>query len=87
MVINIVQAFEEANRIADAERLEHCAYHIDTGLLPAEAREALATQVVRHGIAANRKTLETAALYSFEQGLTDRVMKLEDVFAESAMGL
>ena len=54
-------------------------------LLPAEARKALATPLIRHGIAANRKVLETAALWSFEQGLTPRLMKLEEIFAPSVM--
>jgi hypothetical protein len=40
---------------------------------------------LRHGIAANRKVLETAARYSHEQGLTPRVVALEDVFAPSSM--
>jgi 4,5-dihydroxyphthalate decarboxylase len=40
---------------------------------------------VRHGLKANRKTLETAARYSHEQGLTPRIVKLEEVFAKSAL--
>ena len=84
-VINLIQAFNAANRIADAERIEHCQYHIDTGLLPAAAREALKTQIVQHGVLANRKTLEAAALHSLEQGLTHRLMKLEECFAPSSM--
>ncbi len=85
IAINLIQAFNAANKIADAQRMDHCEYHIDTGLLPASAREALKTTIVKHGIVANRKTLEAAALHSVEQGLTDRLMKLEEVFAPSAM--
>ena len=87
VVINLIKAFNEANRIADRERLEHCEYHIDTGLLPAEARAALAKTIVHHGIIANRTTLETAALHSFEQGLTPRVISLEEAFPASAMDM
>jgi len=85
IVLNLMKAFTTANEIAEAERMEHVDYHIDTGLLPAEARDALAKQVVHHGILANRKTLETAAQHSLEQGLTPRLMKLEEIFAESTM--
>jgi 4,5-dihydroxyphthalate decarboxylase len=85
IVINLIQAFNDSNRIADAERLAHCEYHIDTGLLPASAREALRTVIVKNGVVANRKTLEAAALHSVEQGLTDRLMKLDEVFAPSSM--
>ncbi len=85
LIINLMKAFNEANAICEAERMHHVEYHIDSGLLPASARAALKTQIVHHGIAANRMTLETAARYSLEQGLTPRLMKLEEVFAENAM--
>lgn len=39
----------------------------------------------RHGIKTNRTTLETAAQYSHEQGLTERLVRLEEVFAASSM--
>ena len=84
-VLNLLKAFERANEIADRERVEHAEYHVATGLLPREAGAALRAPVVRHGIRANRKTLETAARYSHEQGLTPRIVKLEEVFAASAM--
>ena len=84
-MLNIFKAFEQANEIAEKARMEAVGYHLETGLLPPEAREALATPLIRHGIEANRKVLETAALYSFEQGLTPRLMKLEELFAPSVM--
>ncbi len=84
-VLNLLKAFEQANGIADRERVEHAEYHLATGLLPQEAREALRTPLVRHGIRANRRTLETAAQYSLEQGLTQRLVTLEEVFAASAI--
>jgi 4,5-dihydroxyphthalate decarboxylase len=85
VVLNLIKAFDRANEIADRERVEHVDYHVATGFLPAGAAEALRAPLVRHGIRANRKTLETAARYSREQGLTPRLVKLEEVFARSAM--
>ena len=85
IAINLLQAFNQAAKIADAERLEHCEYHIDTGLLPADARKALSTAVLKHGVVANRATLEAIALYTHEQGLTDRRLALDEVFAPSTM--
>ena len=85
VVLNLYKAFERANEIADRERLEHADYHFTAGLLARGAAEALRTPLVRHGIKANRKVLETAALYSHEQGLTPRLMTLDKVFAASAM--
>jgi 4,5-dihydroxyphthalate decarboxylase len=82
---NILKAFNRANDLANRQRMEHVEYHIETGLLPAQTRKALATPIVSHGINANRHVLETIAQYSLEQGLTPRLMKLDDLFAASVM--
>ena len=42
---------------------------------------------MKHGVVANRKTLEAAALHSVEQGLTPRLVKLEEAFAAETMEL
>ena len=84
-VLNLLKAFDQANEIANRQRIEHVQYHIWAGLISQEAGKALSETVLRHGIKANRKTLETAALYSHQQGLTPRVMKIEELFARSAM--
>ncbi len=85
VITNLLAAFRKANEIAERERAIHTDYHVVTGLLPREAREALATPLIRHGIAANRMVLETAAQYSVEQGLTPRLMKLDEVFAPATL--
>jgi 4,5-dihydroxyphthalate decarboxylase len=84
-VLNILKAFDRANEVANRQRLDHTEYHVETGLLPADARKALRVPLVSHGIAANRPVLETVAQYSTEQGLTPRLMKLDELFAASAM--
>ena len=84
-VLNLFKAFQKANEIAEKARKDAVEYHLETGLLPPESRKALATPLIRHGIAANRKVLETAAQWSFEQGLTPRLIKLEELFAPSVM--
>jgi 4,5-dihydroxyphthalate decarboxylase len=84
-VLNLFKAFKRANEVANEQRLEHASYHFGAGLISREANEALAKPVVTHGIKANRHVLETAAQYSFEQGLTPRLTKLEEVFAANAM--
>lgn len=84
-VLNILKAFDRANEVANRQRLDHTEYHVETGLLPADARKALRVPLVSHGIASNRPVLETVAQYSTEQGLTPRLMKLDELFAASAM--
>ena len=85
VVLNLLKAFDAANEIANAQRMEHIEYHRAAGLIAPDAVKALAEPVLRHGIKANRKILETAAAYSLEQGLTPRLMKLDEVFAASTM--
>jgi 4,5-dihydroxyphthalate decarboxylase len=85
VVINILKAFDRANDIADGERREHVAYHLETGLVPADYRGPLATRIIKHGLKANRATLETAARYSNQQGLTPRVMPMDELFAPNAL--
>jgi 4,5-dihydroxyphthalate decarboxylase len=84
-ITNILKAFNQANALADRQRAEHVEYHLETGLLPAQARKALQTPIISHGIIANRLVLETIAQYSLEQGLTPRLMKLDELFAASMM--
>jgi 4,5-dihydroxyphthalate decarboxylase len=81
IVLNVLKAFNRANDIANAERVEQVEYHIATGLVSGDAR----TPVIRHGIAANRNIIEAIALYSNEQGLTPHVVKVEDLFAANTL--
>ena len=81
VVLNLLKAFERANDIANRERMAQVEYYLETGLLPSDARDKLRTPLLRHGVAANRAVLETAAQYSLQQGLTPRLVGLDEVFA------
>jgi 4,5-dihydroxyphthalate decarboxylase len=85
VAINILKAFIAANEIAERERREHVAYHLETGLVPPDYRKALAAGLIAHGLKTNRAVLETAAKYSNQQGLTPRVMPMSDLFAANAL--
>src|SRR5215472_12100720 len=76
-VLNLLKAFEAANEVANQQRIEHTDYHAAAGLISPDCAKALRTPIIRHGIKANRLTIEAAAAYSVEQGLTPRQMKLE----------
>ena len=84
-VLNLLKAFDASNDLAEKQRMEHVDYHLRSGLLSQEAATALCTPIVRHGIKANRTVLEAAAQYSHEQGLTDRRVALDEVFAPSTL--
>lgn len=85
VALNLIRAFNKANEIAERQRMEHVQYHIWSGALSPEAGKGLRASVLQHGIKANRKTLEMTAIYSHEQGLTPRVMKLDEFFAASTL--
>jgi hypothetical protein len=84
-VLNILKAFREANAIAEEQRLPHVEYHIATGLVSPESAAGLRKTLLQHSVAVNRLVFETAADYSYEQGLTNRRMKLEEIFAPCVM--
>ena len=43
------------------------------------------TALLHHGVKANRKVIETIAQYSLEQGLTPRLIKVEELYAPNMM--
>ncbi|MGB6891380.1 MAG: hypothetical protein WBE25_07850, partial [Xanthobacteraceae bacterium] len=81
VVLNLIKAFNRANEIANERRVEHVADHLATGLLSGDAKTAL----IHHGVKANRKVIETIAQYSLEQALTPRLIKIEELYAPSAL--
>ena len=83
--MNIYKAMVASNEIANRERIAHVAYHLDSGLLPPEAEGILNMPIVHHGLKANGKTIELAAKYSNEQGLTPRRLDLAEIFHPSTL--
>jgi 4,5-dihydroxyphthalate decarboxylase len=85
VVLNLYEAFAAANEIANKRRMQYVEYHLASGMVPPEYKSVLERPMLMHGIKFNRQTLETAARYSHEQGLTPRLMKLEEIFAPSVL--
>jgi 4,5-dihydroxyphthalate decarboxylase len=81
VVLNLIKAFNRSNDIANAQRMEHVADHLAAGLLSGDAK----TPLIHHGVKANRKVMETIAQYSLEQGLTPRLVKVEELYAPNAL--
>ena len=78
--LNLFKAFQQAAELADKQRMAHVGYHLESGLIPAEADKALRKPLARHGVQFNKKVLETYLQYTYEQGLTPRQMKLEELY-------
>src|SRR6266567_2283943 len=87
VAINLYKAFAEARDRVAARTRELAGVYFDLGVLPPDKRSALTTDPYPYGIQANRDVLETIAEYSHEQGLTPRVVKLEEVFTPSTLEL
>ena len=84
-VLNLFNAFQQAAELADKRRMAHVGYYLETGLLPREAEQALQKPLARHGIQFNKKVLETWLQYTHEQGLTPRLLKLEEIYPASML--
>jgi 4,5-dihydroxyphthalate decarboxylase len=86
-VLNVFKGFDEAkNQVRDQGRAAASVY-FDLGLLPSEQRSALDADPYSYGLKANRKVLESITQFSFEQGLTPRVLKLDEVFHPATLDL
>ncbi len=87
VALNIFNAFRQARDRSAARLRELASTHLELGLLGPEARKALAVDPYPYGVKSNQKVLETVAEYSHEQGLTPRVMQMEEIFAPSTLDL
>jgi 4,5-dihydroxyphthalate decarboxylase len=87
VALNIFNAFRRARDLGSARLRELASTHFELGLLDGDARKALAVDPYPYGVKSNQKVLETVAAYSHEQGLTPRVMPLDEIFAPSTMDL
>jgi 4,5-dihydroxyphthalate decarboxylase len=85
--LNIFNAFRIAKERVLAEVKRESETHRVLGLLSEAGQDGLAQDPYPYGVKSNLKTLETAAQYSYEQGLTPRLVKLEEVFAPQTMDL
>jgi 4,5-dihydroxyphthalate decarboxylase len=87
IALNLYGAFEAAR-----ERLANWTYdylepYFRTGVLGDELWQALDRDPIGYGVKAARPVLETIAQYVHEQGLTDRRVGLDEIFAPSTMDL
>jgi 4,5-dihydroxyphthalate decarboxylase len=87
IALNLYSAFAAARAQVLRAGGAALASHFETGVLGEDARRALATDPMAYGVKATRKVLETIAEYVHAQGLTDRRVKIEELFAPSTMDL
>lgn len=86
-VLNVFKAFDEAKNLVRDQGRAAASVYFDLGLLSPEQRKSLDTDPYVYGVKANRKVLEAITQFSFEQGLTPRQLKIEEVFHPATMDL
>jgi 4,5-dihydroxyphthalate decarboxylase len=87
VALNLYNAFRQAKDGVAGRLRELAATHVELGLLGPDARTALAKDLYPYGVRSNKRVLETVAEYSHEQGLTPRVVPIDEIFAPSTLDL
>jgi 4,5-dihydroxyphthalate decarboxylase len=87
IALNLFSAFAAARAQVLRAGNVALAAHFETGVLGDDVRAALAADPMAYGVKATRKVLETIAAYVHAQGLTDRVVKIEELFAPATWDL
>jgi 4,5-dihydroxyphthalate decarboxylase len=87
IALNLYSAFATARAEVLRAGTTALASHFETGVIGEDVRKALAADPMAYGVKATRKVLETIADYVHTQGLTDRRVKIEELFAPVAMDL
>jgi 4,5-dihydroxyphthalate decarboxylase len=84
IVLNLYAAFVAAKEEGRLAAEAHLRGYLETGLVvePIPSRDPLA-----YGLKAARRELETVARYVFEQGLAERIVPLEEIFAPQTLEL
>jgi 4,5-dihydroxyphthalate decarboxylase len=86
-VLNVFKVFDEAKNLVLEQGRAAAGVYFDLGLVPPEQRKALDADPYAYGLKANRSVLEAITQFSFEQGLTPRKLKLEEVFHPATLDL
>lgn len=84
---NLTRAFEAARKQA-LDRAEEGLYPLPWANLDFEyARHVMGQAICPYGVKANLPTLQAATLFSYEQGLTERQLEVEELFAPETLAL
>ncbi|MBA2690775.1 MAG: hypothetical protein H0U63_08230 [Burkholderiales bacterium] len=87
LALNVYHAFMAAKKDVESETRESLKSYFDTGLIDPAAQKALQADPKAYGLKASRKAIETISQYVYEQGLADRRVGVEELFAPSTLDL
>jgi 4,5-dihydroxyphthalate decarboxylase len=87
IALNLYAAFASARAAALRGGETALVSHFETGILGDDVKRALAADPMAYGVKATRKALETIAEYVHAQGLAERRVKIEELFAPQTLDL
>jgi 4,5-dihydroxyphthalate decarboxylase len=87
LALNLYHGFMAAKKEVENETRETLQGYFETGLIGLDARKALSDDPKAYGVNASRTVIETISQYVHEQGLTDRQVGIEELFAPSVLDL
>lgn len=85
LALNLFHAFMAAKTEVERETLETIQSYFDTGLIDPAGRQGLLADPKAYGMKASRQVIETISQYVHEQGLTERRVAVEEMFAASTL--
>lgn len=85
IALNLYHAFVAAKQEVEREAEAHLRAYIEAGLVEASVAKGLQADPKAYGVKASRTVVETIAGYVHEQGLTDRRVEVEEIFAASTL--
>ena len=87
VALNIYNAFFKAKEMVRARTRDLMGPYFETGLLASDGQKAAATDLFAYGVRENRKILEAIPQFSHEQGLTPRVVRVDEIFAKQTLDI
>jgi 4,5-dihydroxyphthalate decarboxylase len=87
IVLNLYAAFLAAKAEARRRMQDSLQHYLAAGLLTQDVRSALEADPMAYGLKATRPVIETLAQYVHEQGLSERSVRIEELFAPSTLEL
>jgi 4,5-dihydroxyphthalate decarboxylase len=85
LALNLFHCFMAAKKEVEHEAADTLKDYFDTGLMDAAGANAMKLDPKSYGMKSSRTVVETIARYVHEQGLTDRVVQVEEMFAPSTL--
>jgi 4,5-dihydroxyphthalate decarboxylase len=85
LALNLYHAFMAAKKETENDTLETLQAYFDTGLIDPAGQQGLQSDPKAYGMKASRQVIDTISQYVHEQGLTDRRVAVEELFAPSTL--